>query len=194
MSKHVAAWILYKVLFDNYFFITYFMVHHSRLHNFKIIISLHPPPHPPKRTKWYMSFSCRCLWRSLPFGMWPRVVCYLCTEDSEWPPGSSFQNRPSTVTVGGTGSSETSVHLFLLYFVTSQNSRPTILKTQVKTVAVFNSFVCFAQGSVICVFRNDSFRPIECFWCLCWWKNMVGDRLLADSRADNRLFFFKSSK
>ena len=81
--KNVAAWIHYKVVFDGHFFIPYFIVHHNRVHNFKIIIPLHSPLC-QKETKWALSFSCRCLWTSLPFGMWRRVVCYLCTEDSEW--------------------------------------------------------------------------------------------------------------
>ena len=35
--KHVAVWILYKVVFDGYLLFPYFMVQHNGMHNFKII-------------------------------------------------------------------------------------------------------------------------------------------------------------
>jgi len=96
-------------------------------------------------------------------------VCYFCAEDSECPAVSCFQSRPSTVTVEGRGSSETSVNLccVILYFVISQNNRQIILKIKVKFVKVFNPYLCTAQGTGMCVFRNDIFRTVECFWRLC---------------------------
>jgi len=35
-SKHVALWILHKLVFNCYLFILYFMVQHNGMHNFKI--------------------------------------------------------------------------------------------------------------------------------------------------------------